>query len=82
MIAHGDPVIEYFAIGIPDKEGYSLMQLIVTSSITGHFVNRDGHAYLDIFSCKPFSIQACEDTAKEFFGAQKIRLNFITRNAG
>ena len=81
MVAHGEPMIEYFAEHDPSKAGLSLMQLIVTSSITGHFVDRDRHAYLDVFSCKPFSIDAVEDTIKEYFGAQKIRVNFVTRHA-
>ena len=50
MIAHGEPVIEYFAEHDPSKAGYSLMQLIVTSSITAHFVDRDRLAFVDIFS--------------------------------
>ena len=81
MVAHGEPVVEYFAAHDPSKAGLSLMQLIVTSSITGHFVDRDRHAYLDVFSCKPFDIGAVEDTVKEYFGAEKIRVNFVTRHA-
>jgi S-adenosylmethionine decarboxylase len=81
MVAHGEPVIVYFAEHDPSKAGLSLMQLIVTSSITGHFVDRDRHAYLDVFSCKPFDIGAVEDTVKEYFGAEKIRVNFVTRHA-
>lgn len=82
MVAHGEPIIEYFAEHDPSKAGLSLMQLIVTSSITGHFVDRDRHAYLDVFSCKPFDLGAIEDTVKQYFGAKKIRVNFVTRHAG
>ena len=51
MVAYGDPVIEHFATHDKDAAGYSLVQLIETSSITGHFVDRNGDCYIDIFSC-------------------------------
>ena len=80
MIAHGEPIIEYLLPGDP-KQGYSLMQLITTSNITGHFIEPNYTAYFDVFSCKEFETQLVIDTVKEFFGATKIRLNFITRHA-
>jgi len=82
MVAHGEPIIEFLCPGDPSKEGYSLMQLITTSSITGHFIDHDRHIYLDVFSCKEFEIKTVKDTVEEFFGAQKMRVNFVTRNAG
>lgn len=82
MVAFGEPLIEYFAAGAEDKAGFSMVQLIETSSITAHFVDRDAHAYIDIFSCKSFDTDVCKNTVEEFFTAQKIRVNFITRNAG
>lgn len=82
MIAHGEPLIEFLCPGDPTKEGYSLMQLITTSSITGHFIDASKHIYLDVFSCKEFDIVTVTDTVKEYFKSKKIRINFITRNAG
>lgn len=82
MVAQGEPVIEFLCPGDSDKEGYSLMQLITTSSITGHFVDHYGHIYLDVFSCKEFDIETVKQTLQEFFGSKKIRINFITRQAG
>jgi S-adenosylmethionine/arginine decarboxylase-like enzyme len=80
MTAHGEPVIEYLLPGDP-KEGYSLMQLITTSNIVGHFIEPNSTAYFDIFSCKEYDIQVAQDVVKEFFGPTKIRVNFITRHA-
>jgi len=37
MKAFGEPIIEHFGSHNPAVAGYSLMQLIETSSITGHF---------------------------------------------
>ena len=81
MVAYGDPVIEHFATHDPEKAGYSMVQLIETSNICAHFVDKDDTMYLDVFSCKPFSNEVVMDTVKEFFGAKKLRLNYITRHA-
>lgn len=80
MIAHGDPVIEYLLPGDP-KEGYSLMQLITTSNITGHFIESNNTAYFDVFSCKEFEVSKVVTTVKEYFGAKNIRISYITRHA-
>lgn len=57
MKAYGDPIIVHFATHDPQKGGYSLVQLIETSAITGHFVDSNGDAYLDIFSCKDIPLR-------------------------
>ena len=54
MVSVGDPVIEYLAPNDINKAGFSLVQLIETSSIVGHFIDSNGDFYLDIFSCKKF----------------------------
>lgn len=82
MVAYGEPVIEFLCPGDEDKEGYSLMQLITTSCITGHFIDHHGHIYIDVFSCKEFDIEVAKQTVQEFFGARKMKMNFITRHAG
>lgn len=81
MVAFGEPIVEHFATHDPQKAGYSMVQLIETSNICAHFVDRDNTMYLDVFSCKPYSNQAVIDTVKEFFNAADIRVNFLTRHA-
>jgi S-adenosylmethionine/arginine decarboxylase-like enzyme len=51
--------------------GYSMVQLISTSLISGHFANDTNHAYLDIFSCKGYDPAVVESFSKEFFGARR-----------
>lgn len=80
MQAHGEPVIEYLLPGDP-KQGFSLMQLITTSNICGHFMDLDGTAYFDVFSCKPFDIDQAKKTVEDYFSPGKMRVNFITRHA-
>ena len=80
MVAVGEPIIEYLCEGDP-KAGYSLMQLISTSSITGHFLDGNGAAYIDIFSCKPYDVEMAKKCVEEFFKPIRMRVNFITRDA-
>lgn len=81
MIAYGEPVLEHFATHDADKAGYSLVQLIETSSITGHFVDKNGDAYLDIFSCKSFNIDTVKQVVNHYFQPEKIKTYYLTRQA-
>ena len=55
--------------------GYSMFQLIETSCISGHFANQSNNAYIDVFSCKPFSAEDAAAFCQEFFEAAHVRLN-------
>jgi len=48
--------------------GYSMVQLIETSMISGHFANQTNAAYLDVFSCKPYDPDIVRNFAERFFG--------------
>jgi S-adenosylmethionine/arginine decarboxylase-like enzyme len=80
MQAHGNMIIENLLPGT-DNEGYSVLQMIVTSNISCHFVNKPGDAYIDLFSCKDFDKNVVVDTVKEFFEPETIQLNLIERQA-
>lgn len=81
MTAVGDPWIERTAIGIPDKEGFSLYQLIVTSNISAHFVDFSRQIYLDVFSCKEFEQEIVKKVVEKYFSPSRMKVNFIYRNA-
>lgn len=81
MKAYGAPVVEHFATHDPTKGGYSLVQLIETSCITGHFVDENGDAYIDIFSCKPFSTEIVKGVVNACFAPETIKVHFLTRQA-
>jgi S-adenosylmethionine/arginine decarboxylase-like enzyme len=82
MVAYGEPMIEHFATHSEDKAGFSFVQMIETSSITGHLVDLNGDAYIDIFSCKTVDVGIAETVIRKYFNPKKVRLNFITRSAG
>ena len=68
MKRYGECQIVHFGEG--RVAGYSMMQLIETSLISGHFANDTNRAYLDIFSCKGYDPKIVEAFSKQFFGAQ------------
>ncbi len=79
MRRFGDPTIVNFGDN-PDVTGYSLVQLIETSNICGHFANKWRSVYLDIFSCKKFNPQVAANFCVETFKAKKAAGTFIYRD--
>lgn len=78
----GRPWVEETAMHDPGKAGFTLVQIIQTSSIVAHFIDQSGDIYLDVFSCKQFDIKTVEDHVTKWFAPEKMRVNFITRQAG
>jgi S-adenosylmethionine/arginine decarboxylase-like enzyme len=81
MKAFKEPIIEHFATHNPLAAGYSMVQLIETSSITAHLVDDSGDAYFDIFSCKPFNIEIVKEVINSFFEPKQIKITYLTRQA-
>ena len=77
MVAYGEPQVVHF--GKEDKTGYTLVQLIETSNICGHFIDQNGDGYLDVFSCKRFKIEDVIAVVKEFFAPETIKINYLER---
>ena len=59
--------------------GYSMVQLIETSLISGHFANATNNAYIDIFSCGFYDPDRAAEFTKRFFKAEKISVNVLRR---
>jgi len=51
--------------------GWSFTQLVTTSSITGHFVESNNSAYIDIFFCNYFDPEKAIKFTEEYFGLKK-----------
>ena len=81
MKAHGEPMTPYFGEKQEHTKGYSLLQFIETSSITGHFSEKTGAAYINIFSCKKYDVEKAEQFTKDFFGSKRIssRMKILER---
>jgi len=81
MTAVGDPIVTMTGVGMPDKEGYTAIQIIVTSSIVAHFIDSTQHIYIDVFSCKKFNPKTAEKVVKKHFSPTKIKAKLVIRNA-
>ncbi len=78
MKRYGDCQIVYFGDG--RVAGYSMIQLIETSLISGHFANDTNRAYLDIFSCKGYDAVVVEEFSQKFFGARSSTISMTLRH--
>ena len=79
MKRYGDCQIYRFGSG--DKEGYTFLQLIETSLISGHFAAETNNAYIDVFSCKYYDPTVVADFAKAFFFASDCLITVTPRHS-
>ena len=79
MKRYGEPQIPHFGHNDPITSGYSLVQLIETSSITGHFSDAKGSCYLNIFSCAWYDPEKATAFCQDFFGAKRAETTFLKR---
>ena len=59
--------------------GYSMVQLIQTSCISGHFANATNASYIDIFSCKYYDPEKAAKFTADFFGSKDYAINIVLR---
>ena len=76
---YGKPICQRFALDDPVAAGYSFVQLIESSSITGHFSELWNRAFINIFACKLFDHKIATDFTKNFFRAKKIKTLVLIR---
>ncbi len=75
---YGNPIIVNF--GENERiAGFSLVQLIETSLISGHFVNAANTAYIDIFSCKKYDSDKIVDFTVSCFRGKLKSSQLILR---
>lgn len=79
MKRYGEPLIPHFGHDNPITSGYSLVQLIETSSVTAHFSEFKKSVYLNIFSCAWYDAKKTEEFAKEFFGSKRVESTLLKR---
>jgi len=79
MKKYGKAIIPYFGTNAEHTAGYSLVQLIETSSITGHFSDAWRKAYINIFSCKSFDVKKAANFTKHYFKASSVEKKILRR---
>ncbi len=80
MVAFGAPMTVRFGVD-PKVAGFTLVQLIESSNITGHFCEQSGEAYIDIFSCKTFAIADAIAVIEAHFAPQGLSHAYRERQA-
>jgi len=76
---YGKPIIKRFALYLDYAAGYSLVQLIESSLVSGHFSELWNRAFVNIFSCKNFDNKKTANFTKKFFNAKKIKKRILVR---
>ncbi|OGG11803.1 hypothetical protein A2Z00_01925 [Candidatus Gottesmanbacteria bacterium RBG_13_45_10] len=79
MKRYGKALIPHFGHNNPMTSGYSLVQLIETSSVTAHFSELKRSVYLNIFSCAWFDHDKAAAFCKKFFRAKRVEMNLLIR---
>lgn len=78
MKKFGDCVIEHFGESEHVK-GYTFVQMIETSLISGHLVESTNQAHIDIFSCKVYLTEDAAIFTQEYFQSKKIKFKVLYR---
>lgn len=79
MKAFGPPQVVHFGHADPVTSGYTLVQLIETSSITAHFSEGNNTAHINVFSCQWFEAMLVMHWIVNYFGATRVRYRVIPR---
>jgi S-adenosylmethionine/arginine decarboxylase-like enzyme len=79
MKPYGKPFVARFGLGKDFTAGYSMVQLIETSAISGHFSELWNRVYLDIFSCKDYDEKKAVNFAKKYFKAERVKARLVWR---
>ena len=59
--------------------GYSMVQLIETSLISGHFANQTNAAYIDIFSCGSYDSKLVTEFSVGYFQGERYKTHVVER---
>ena len=79
MKRYREPQIPHFGHENPITAGYSLVQLIETSSVTGHFSEYKRSCYLNIFSCAWYDAEKTAAFCQDFFEAKRMDVTLLKR---
>jgi len=60
-------------------QGYTFIQMIETSLISGHLVECTDEGHIDIFSCKKYDSQVAHEFTAHHFRAQKSKFQVLER---
>jgi S-adenosylmethionine/arginine decarboxylase-like enzyme len=79
MEKFGKTLLPHFGYNEAHTAGYSLLQFIETSSITGHFSEMWNSAYINIFSCRAFDAKRAVAFTVKFFKSKRFKKHLLIR---
>lgn len=79
MVPYGQPIVASFGHRDPRASGYTVVQLIETSSITAHLSPLLRTAHIDVFSCRAFDPVVVVEHTRRFLGGAGGRAIFLPR---
>lgn len=79
MKKFGKTQLPHFGYNEAHTSGYSMLQFIETSSITGHFSELWNSAYINVFSCREFDTKKAVDFTVKFFKAKRVTDRVLIR---
>ncbi len=68
-------------VRFPDKAGLSGWAPLIESSIVIHTLTPKNFISVDVYCCKPFSLEKAKDLCRKFFAPKKIDEQYIVRGA-
>jgi S-adenosylmethionine/arginine decarboxylase-like enzyme len=78
MRRHGEPLLVHFG-DEPRVRGYTLVQLIETSSITAHFIEQVNAVCFNVFSCSPYRPLQTAALCQQWFHAREVAVCIVFR---
>jgi S-adenosylmethionine/arginine decarboxylase-like enzyme len=78
--AYGDCQIINFG-STPEVAGFSSVQLIDTSLVSGHYADKTRDVFLNVFSCKYYDPRKVVDYSKRFFEAKAMDYRCMLRRS-
>jgi len=79
MEKFGKTQLPHFGYNEAHTAGYSMLQFIETSSITGHFSEMWNSAYINIFSCRAFDAEKAVAFSVKFFKSKRFKKRILVR---
>lgn len=79
MKKYGKTMLPHFGYNEAHTAGYSMLQFIETSSITGHFSELWNSAYINVFSCRDFDTKKAIEFTIKFFSAKRVNKRVLIR---
>ena len=79
MKKYGKTQLPHFGYNEAHTAGFSMLQFIETSSVTGHFSEMWNSAYINIFSCRAFDAKKAVSFTVKFFKSKRFKKRLLVR---